>query len=245
MFKGPTTTRPESMTHLPRAFTRQCFAVVACLLALGAGCQRPTDGSADPNRPHTSTLTDQWKNPNGSIRWPPNEGFAGKPQEVKIAIGVQLERYGYPGGSFVAPLGEPAPELSMAPGTIDKPYHVYKVLKPLPALEGKAAPWFDQPGGGVQYDLVKSIEHWLERGYLEQVKQTMNLEELAKKLEASNVPDDMVSLVGGLPNEAHCIEQWADGTWRTYYSERGRRSGLKTFETEEAACEDLYRTVVK
>ncbi|UUO06706.1 TNT domain-containing protein [Blastopirellula sp. J2-11] len=238
---------PTSRFHL-HAIRYQKLAGIVCLLTIAASgvvCRPNLDQATSAQTPSDATIASQWRNPNGSIRWPPDEGFAGKPQEVKIAIGVQLERYGYPSGSFVAPVGEPAPELSMAPGTIDKPYYVYEVLKPLPALEGKAAPWFDQPGGGVQYDLVKPIEHWLTTGFLKTVKQAMHLEELARKLEASNVPADMVSLVGGLPNEAHCIEQVADGTWRTYYSERGRRSGLKSFETEEAACEDLYRKVMK
>ncbi|MCC9606768.1 TNT domain-containing protein [Blastopirellula sp. JC732] len=186
-----------------------------------------------------AVVDSKWTNPNGSIRWPPDEGFAGKPADVEIAAGVQLERWGYPGGTFVSNLGVPPADLSLAPGTLKKPHYVYRVLKPLPALEGKAAPWFGQPGGGVQYDLVKSVEHWLEQGFLEVETLTSDVEQIVTTLEEAAAAE-IISLEGGLPNEAHCLEQLADGTWSTYYSERGRRTGIKTFATEEEARDDLY-----
>jgi len=45
----------------------------------------------------------------------------------------------------------------------------YRVLKPLPTevLEGKAAPWFDQPGGAIQYDFPGGIGGYVDAGYLE------------------------------------------------------------------------------
>lgn len=191
-----------------------------------------------------TTASSPWYNRDGSIRWPPNEGFAGKPTDVTIDVGAQLSRYGYPGGTFVSPLDVPIPELSLAPGTTQKPHYVYQVLKPLPALEGTAAAWFGEPGGGVQYDLVKSIEHWLDAGYLEVVTVAGELEQDVESLEAA-IAADMVSLSGGLPNEAHVLEQWVDGAWRTYYSERGKRTELKTFATEAEARADLQRRVTQ
>lgn len=189
-----------------------------------------------------STNDSKWTNPNGSIRWPPNEGFEGKPSDVEIAVGVELERWGYPGGTFVSNLGVPPTDLSLAPGTLKKPHYVYRVLKPLPALEGKAAPWFNHPGGGVQYDLVKSVEHWLTNGYLEVVTLEGELEQSFTTLEEAAAAE-ILSLEGGLPNEAHALEQLADGTWSTYYSERGRKTGQQTFATEEEARDYLKRRI--
>jgi hypothetical protein len=42
------------------------------------------------------------------------------------------------------------------------------VLKPLPegVTEGKIAPWFEQPGGGIQYKFDHPIEWYLDKGYL-------------------------------------------------------------------------------
>jgi len=73
----------------------------------------------------------------------------------------------------------------------------------------------------------------------------MNLTELQSKLASSNLPADAYCLTGGLPNEAYCIEQGTNGKWHTYYSERGLRTGLKTFDTEEEACDSFFSTVVR
>jgi len=73
----------------------------------------------------------------------------------------------------------------------------------------------------------------------------MNLSELETKLANSSLPDDAYSLTGGLPNEAYCIEQTPDGKWHTYYSERGLRTGLKTFDTEDEACDYFFSKYVR
>lgn len=65
----------------------------------------------------------------------------------------------------------------------------------------------------------------------------MKLTELKSKLENSSIPKSSYCLIGGLPSEAYCIEQGTDGKWYTYYSERGSRTSLKEFETEEEACD--------
>jgi len=42
-------------------------------------------------------------------------------------------------------VGTPYDCRSLAPGTETKPYNVYEVVKPVEALSGKIAPWFDKP----------------------------------------------------------------------------------------------------
>lgn len=69
----------------------------------------------------------------------------------------------------------------------------------------------------------------------------MNLKELKNLLERNNVPREAYSLTGGLPNEAMCIGQNTEGVWEVYYSERGRKTGLKTHLDESDACADLIR----
>lgn len=73
----------------------------------------------------------------------------------------------------------------------------------------------------------------------------MNLDELEKKLVAAGVPRGAYCLVGGLPNEAYCIERQKDGKWRTYYSERGLRSRPKVFTTECDACKFLLSELLR
>lgn len=70
----------------------------------------------------------------------------------------------------------------------------------------------------------------------------MNIIELKKIFEDENVPRELYSLKGGLPNESYCIEQ-VNGQWEVYYSERGSKSSLKFFDTEEKACLYLYKSV--
>jgi hypothetical protein len=111
----------------------------------------------------------KWTNPDGSIKWPPNRGFDGPPTPTTIPAGTRIDRYGYDGGTFVSPQGIPYPQRALAPGTEAKPYKVFEVLKPLPAQTGKIAPWFDQPGGGIQHELASSIKDLIASGHIREV----------------------------------------------------------------------------
>lgn len=67
----------------------------------------------------------------------------------------------------------------------------------------------------------------------------MKVNELKKRLDEIGVSEDVYSIMfGGLPNERLCIVK--EEMWKVYYSERGRRSGEKFFETEEEACEYFF-----
>lgn len=72
----------------------------------------------------------------------------------------------------------------------------------------------------------------------------MKRDELFNLLVNSNVPNDLYNLNGGLPNEAFCLNK-EDSVWEVYYSERGVKSQLKRFESEEEACEYFYRTILE
>jgi hypothetical protein len=67
----------------------------------------------------------------------------------------------------------------------------------------------------------------------------MTLAELETALTRCGIPKGAYSLSGGLPTEAYCLER-APGAWRVYYSERGTRTGLKCFGTEEEACDYFF-----
>ena len=41
----------------------------------------------------------------------------------------------------------------MSPTSDFNTYNRYEVTRPLPVREGTVAPWFDQPGGGIQFQL--------------------------------------------------------------------------------------------
>jgi hypothetical protein len=65
----------------------------------------------------------------------------------------------------------------------------------------------------------------------------MNREELKLKLETLRIDPTAYCLSGGLPNERLVLNQELDGTWGVYYSERGQKSSLRVFKSEESAVQ--------
>jgi hypothetical protein len=100
-----------------------------------------------------------------SYTYPPLNGFlldtAGKPilGNVTLKVGSLVDRFGSEFGSFVSPEGAEYEQRALPPWNLNTPagdtrypanYHVYRVLKEFEALAGPIAPWFGQPGLGVQ-----------------------------------------------------------------------------------------------
>ncbi|HTO36202.1 MAG TPA: hypothetical protein VL021_00330 [Brumimicrobium sp.] len=71
----------------------------------------------------------------------------------------------------------------------------------------------------------------------------MKKNDLVNKLEEKGILKKSYSLEGGLPNEAYCLNKTKDG-WEVYYSERGSKSGLRKFYSEDDACNYLYRLLI-
>ncbi|EJR97472.1 glycohydrolase toxin TNT-related protein [Bacillus mycoides] len=126
---------------------------------------------------------DVYKNPKyydqetGEIHWPPNDGFVSGTQKVEILHpGTNLDRYGNPAGSFLAPESDSFPSRALAPHSEQAPYYVYEVIADFEVTSGKIAPWFDQPGGGTQIIKYKpngrtySIEELIELEIIKQIK---------------------------------------------------------------------------
>ena len=68
-------------------------------------------------------------------------------------------------------LPTPYPMRALPPGSNQKPYTIYKVLKPIDNVDAsKIMPWFGEIGLGTQYELPKSVKSYIEAGYLEEVK---------------------------------------------------------------------------
>jgi hypothetical protein len=110
--------------------------------------------------------------PNANWRYPKDNGFRivhGKPVERTVTLrrGQEIDLFGNPGnpadpaankgGQFLAPAGTPYEDRAIPPTNLDTyaasarfNYHLYKVLKKFSVLAGPVAPWFDQPGGGIQ-----------------------------------------------------------------------------------------------
>ncbi|MFI6301581.1 glycohydrolase toxin TNT-related protein [Amycolatopsis thailandensis] len=96
---------------------------------------------------------------------PPLTLFRGK-ELRELPAGSELDRFGGPNGNLTYAAGTPFEERSLVPEWVNRPYHVYRVQRPLEALAGVAIPWFNQPGGGSAYLLPASIEELLAEGDL-------------------------------------------------------------------------------
>ncbi|MTD56313.1 TNT domain-containing protein [Amycolatopsis pithecellobii] len=129
--------------------------------------QQPQQPRHEPARPA------QQQNGTGSSQWPiqPLSGeppltlFRGKEMR-ELPAGSELDRFGNPNGNLTYAAGTPFEERSLVPEWVSRPYHVYRVQRPIEALAGVAIPWFNQPGGGAAYLLPTSIEELLAEGDL-------------------------------------------------------------------------------
>ena len=102
--------------------------------------------------------------------WPPNRGAAGAWEDGHLLAGTRIDRFGYPGGTFVSPEGTPYPMRALPPGSDGKPYHVYEVVKPIPVKTSHIAAAFGEIGGGVQHELPMSAGKLVDHGILKVIK---------------------------------------------------------------------------
>ncbi|KAL8283482.1 hypothetical protein RQP46_005585 [Phenoliferia psychrophenolica] len=132
----------------------------------------------------------RWTDVNGSWVFPGIAGFSPNLEKQPIAgnmslpVGTRVDRFGYEGGRYVSPAGTPYVQRALPPQNLDTPtgdprypynYRVYEVQKAIVVLAGPIAPWFGQPGGGVQYMTYSNISRLLRGGYLRQ----LNVEEFS------------------------------------------------------------------
>lgn len=116
-------------------------------------------------------------NLNGS--WPPNRGAVNL-KIVVLQAGLEIDRYGgyydadsvfQDKGTFVSLKSVPFPQRALPDKTLNSPYRVYKVVKPIPNVrEGKIIPWFGKPGLGIQDELPYTINDLKKEGYIAEEK---------------------------------------------------------------------------
>jgi hypothetical protein len=100
---------------------------------------------------------------------PPNRGVLSKPETITLKPGTIIDRFGYEAGTFVSPYCVPYEKSTLAPETYLKPYKVYVVKKTIEVQAGKIAPWFDEPGLGIQYELNQPVKKLIEQGIIGRV----------------------------------------------------------------------------
>ena len=107
----------------------------------------------------------------GETHWPPNNGEVdGTKAIICLPIGTVIDRYGLDTGSYTSPIGVSYEERSLAPGTEKYPYSQFEICKPINVEQSVVFPWFDEPGGGIQYRMPSSIKDLLDRGIIRRIQ---------------------------------------------------------------------------
>ena len=87
------------------------------------------------------------------------------------AGGTIIDRYGSNGsGRYFSPDGTPYAERALPPFMERQPYNRYRVVQPFDVKAGEIAPWFNQPGKGIQFLSDYSLKYLLKHGYIEILK---------------------------------------------------------------------------
>ena len=100
--------------------------------------------------------------------YPPNRGFMpGEGTPASLLPGAVVDRYGDPTGSFLSPQGTPVAARSLSPGAENRPLNTYDVMRPIPVDAGRIAPYYNQTGLGIQFDIWPfSVQDYVESGHL-------------------------------------------------------------------------------
>ncbi len=102
-----------------------------------------------------------------SSYYPASDGFLSMTQ-ITLQPGEYLQKIGEPSGTYVSSYFTDPFSLSLPYNQIPNMYNptIYQVTQPITVNAGPAAPWFGQYGGGMQYDLGKSIAELIVEGIL-------------------------------------------------------------------------------
>ena len=108
---------------------------------------------------------------------PPIEPLAGDPPTslyaerrlTVLSAGTEVDRFGDQEGNTVYAARTRYAHRSLPPEFVERDYRVYRALRPVRALTGRAVPWFGQPGGGTVYLLPRPIRELVREGLLEEV----------------------------------------------------------------------------
>jgi RHS repeat-associated protein len=163
-----------AMSGDPETARRTMYAAGALGMVLGAGKARTARGGRYTFDVRTGQFRDMTSGRFVSPRnlpWPGNRGFASSTQQT-LKPGTIIDRFGKPSGRYGGQPGASVSQRGMAAGTEGLPYTQYRVVKPIGAEVGPAAPVpeFGASGGATQYLFRKPIGQMVSDGILEVVK---------------------------------------------------------------------------
>lgn len=99
------------------------------------------------------------------------DGFVDGKYDIEILqSGKIIDRYGGNSGKFFSPDGTDYEARALPPFMEGEPYTRYEIVVPFEVKSGIIAPWFNQPGGGIQYLADYSVEELLDLGWIKELK---------------------------------------------------------------------------
>lgn len=149
------------------------LALAGCVASQAAVQPTPAATVSDATQPMSTPapppgirpdLNPKWRLANGDINWPLHDGFDAPPILLVLEPGMLIDRFGPESGHFFSPKGASFGRRAVPYVCLTYPYHVYRVEEPLLAWTGKAAAWFDEPGGATQLQTDASVAQLLADG---------------------------------------------------------------------------------
>jgi hypothetical protein len=175
--------------------------------------------------------------------WPPQDehpdGFASATgrQPARLAPGVTVDTFGPTFTHVLYEAGVPFAARSLPVDYAASGYRRWRVLKETAVWSGPVAPWFGQPGGGIQHFALMPVADLVGTGFLEEIDRTgvvradpaigeLFSEDLATSLywrTHVTVPEGLVS-DGQVREQSWCFLEGKDGWWDVFFYEHGSRS---------------------
>lgn len=120
-------------------------------------------------------LADKCFKPDGTLAWPPNDGFDGPLVPTVLRKGMWFDRYSKKveekdDGRFLSVPGTAYEERALPYKEGSLGHRVYEVVEDIPVMAGTSASAFNQPGGAVQYRSSMTVKELLKSGKIRVVK---------------------------------------------------------------------------
>ncbi|MCE4564659.1 TNT domain-containing protein [Maribellus sp. CM-23] len=114
-----------------------------------------------------TNYVDPW---DGKRIYPNNDGALVNWTSKTLNPGERIDRYGILKGNYFSPEGTPLEMRSLHPYSNTETYNAFEVVKSFDVSSSVVAPFYNQPGLGIQYKSVMSIETLLNKGYIRPIK---------------------------------------------------------------------------
>ncbi|MFI5610636.1 TNT domain-containing protein [Amycolatopsis sp. NPDC051903] len=117
--------------------------------------------------PDAKRPTDAW--PIQPLGGDPGLQLYGGKRIVTLPPGTEVDRYGDPAGNTLYAAGTEWTHRSQPAEARQRPYHVYRLRRPVRAIVGSPIAWYDEAGGGTAYVLERSLADLVADGSAEEL----------------------------------------------------------------------------